>query len=311
VSENFWNTRQEIKKFVFDKSEIKLKGISLALSIFFHIGFLFFLIKISPPIKIYLYQEVAEVRIVSPEKIYIPRMDRFHETSLTSEISPQASLGEPSSPSGRESLPERERRDSQVYMPNLSISRNMENFRKYQPFSEGITPFGLIASSGKQSDFTLGIRGKELKPPDTAEDAPKGQLNLSGYSNDLSSIQFNRITYRKGIPGTRASRLGQGVLDATEKYDLSPWVKEVVDKIRNNWTVTPIKESLAIGEVKIFLSVSKDGELLRLEILNSSKLVLFDESALEAVESSLPFPPLPVEFPYEKLEALLVFQFNE
>jgi len=295
-----------------ERPETKLRGISLAISIFFHMAILFVLVKISPPVRIYLYPEVVEVRIVSPEKIYMPRIDRYLEASTTPEISPQGGLEEPSSPLGERRLGESEMGEGQVYMPNLNINKNMENVRKDRSFSGGMTPFRFTSSSGKTSNFTLRIRNKEFKPVDKSEGEPKDKLNLSGFdSGDLSSIQFNRIKSRKDIRGTRASGLEQSVFDSTEKYDISPWVKEVVDKIRDNWSIAPIKESLAMGEVKIFLSVSKNGELLHLEILNSSELVLFDETALEAVRSSLPFPPLPIEFPHEKLEALLVFQFNE
>ena len=82
-------------------------------------------------------------------------------------------------------------------------------------------------------------------------------------------------------------------------------MKAIVKKNKGNI------EKMRGTEMKIYISVKKNGELLDLEIMNSSVLVQFDETALEAVQSSLPFPPLPDEYPYEKLEALLVFQFNE
>jgi len=256
-----------------------------------------------------MYQEVAEVRIVSPGKIYMPRMDRYPEVSAVSGISPQESLGEPSSIVGKEGFSEGETGEGQH---NLSIRKNMDSTLKDPAFSGWVLPFRLDASSGKNSDFTLRVGGKELEDTDEFEGESKDKLNLSDfYSGGLSSIQFNRIKSRKDIRGTRTSRLEQSVFNYSENYDISPWVKEVVDKIRNSWSVPPIKESLAMGEVKIYISVSKNGELLSLEILNSSVFVLFDETALEAVQSSLPFPPLPDGFPYEKLEALLVFQFNE
>jgi len=195
---------------------------------------------------------------------------------------------------------------------NPSIRMNMDNMAQDPTSSGWILPFRLDVSSGKSSGFTIGIGNKELKAADEFEGESKDKLNLSGFhSGGLSSIQFNRIKSRKDIRGTRASHLERRILDYTENYDISPWVKKVVDKIRNNWSVPPIKESLAMGEMKIYISVKKNGELLDLEIMNSSVLVQFDETALEAVQSSLPFPPLPDEYPYEKLEALLVFQFNE
>ncbi len=256
-----------------------------------------------------MYQEVAEVRIVSPEKIYIPRIDRYLDSGSVSGILSHESPGEPSSSVGEEGFSESEMGEGQA---NPSIRMNMDNMAQVPSSSGWVLPFRLDVSSGKSSSFTLGIGNKELKATDEFEGEPKDKLNLSGsHSGGLTSIQFNRIKSRKDIRGTRASRLEQRILDYTESYDISPWVKKVVDRIRNNWSVPPIKESLAMGEVKIFISVKKSGELLDLEIMDSSILVQFDETALEAVQSSLPFPPLPDEYPYEKLEALLVFQFNE
>lgn len=256
-----------------------------------------------------MYQQIAEVRIVAPEKIFLPQMERYPDVNAVSGILPQENLGEPPSTVGGEGFSESERGE---FQPNLSILKNKDNTAKDLAFSGWILPFRLNASSGKSSNFTLRVGGKELEAADDFGGESKDRLNLSDlYTGGLSSIQFNRIKSRKDIRGTRASRLEQSPLDYSENYDISPWVKEVVDKIRNSWSVPPIKESLAMGEMKIYISVSKNGELLSLEIMNSSLLVLFDETALEAVQLSLPFPPLPDGFPYERLEALLVFQFNE
>jgi TonB family protein len=236
-------------------------------------------------------------------------MDRYPDVSEASEVLPQEGLGEQPSGVGEEGFSESEMGEGQA---NPSIGTNMDNMAQVPSSSGWALPFRLDVSSGKSSSFTLGVGNKELKSTDEFEGEPKDKLNLSDiYSGGLSSIQFNRIKSRKNIRGTRASRPEQIGLDYAENYDISPWVKEVVDKIRNSWSVPPIKESLAMGEVKIYISVSKKGELLSLEILDASVLVLFDETALEAIQSSLPFPPLPDGFPYEKLEALLVFQFNE
>lgn len=256
----------------------------------------------------YIYQEVAEVHIVPAEKIFLPRMDRYLDVSADSEITAQENLGGSPPIVGEEGFGESE---SGEFRPNLSILKNKDNTAGDPAFSGWISPFRLDASSDKSSDFTLRVGGKEFKATDKFGDELQKKLNLSSfYPGGYSSIQFNRIKSRKDIRGTRGSPIEPSV-SSYENYDISPWVKEVVDRIRNSWSVPPIKESLAMGEVKIYISVSKNGELLSVEIMNSSVLVLFDETALEAIQSSLPFPPLPDGYPYEKLEALLVFQFNE
>jgi protein TonB len=99
--------------------------------------------------------------------------------------------------------------------------------------------------------------------------------------------------------------------DRLREYDISPWVKEVVDKIRNTWTLPPIDTSIAMGEVKILIIVGKTGNLIAMDIVKSSDFPVFDQTTTAAIRSSAPFPPLPDDFPSERLEAYLVFEFHE
>lgn len=261
-----------------------------------------------------MYEEIAEVRIVSPEKLYIPRFENDSETDGITEGSPQKNFRETSSALDKGGLGKIEMGEGQTYMHNLLIGGNRGNADKGQSLSEWISPFRLGISSGGKSDFKLelGTKSKGAETIDELGGEPRGRLNFDNfYSGGLESLPFKRIKSRKNLRGGQAGRHGQSILAYTENYDISPWVKEVVNKIRDNWSVPPIKETLALGEVKIYISVGKTGELLHLEILNSSDLAPFDDTALEAIRSSLPFPPIPEEFPHEILEALLVFQFNE
>jgi len=259
-----------------------------------------------------VHEEVAEVHIVSPEEIYLPRIDRYLEEAESPGALPQERpMGTPSAV-GEEGSIDRKTEQGQVYLPDLSINQTVSRAEEDQSFSGMVSEFRLDTSSGRKSNFTLGVGREKSEPTDRVEGEPKERLNISGYYSDsLSSIQFNRMKSRKGAGGIRTSRRQQSEFMYSESFDISPWVKEVVDKIRNNWSIPPPRESVAIGEVKILIVVGKDGRLITLEILDSSDLPLFDEMAMEAIRLSAPFPPLPEGFPYESFEASLVFQFNE
>lgn len=304
--------KQEIEKIRISRPDIKLKGISLFISILFHILLLFLLVKIFPPVRLYVHEEVAEVHIVSPEEIYLPRIDRYlEEAEIPGALPQERPMGTPSAV-GEEGSIDRETEQGQVYLPDLSINQTVSRAEEDQSFSGMVSEFRLDAFSGRKSNFTLGVGREKSEPTDRVEGEPKERLNISGYYSDgLSSIQFNRMKSRKGAGGIRTSRQQQSEFMYSESFDISPWVKEVVDKIRNNWSIPPPRESVAIGEVKILIVVGKDGRLITLEILDSSDLPLFDEMAMEAIRLSSPFPPLPEGFPYESFEASLVFQFNE
>ena len=284
---------------LMNQTNIKERGISILVSLLFHVAIFLLLIKVVPPIRVYLYRQVADVRIVSPETMYLPRIAGLSEEIRTSGVSsPSIPYEEPSFP-GKEDLPQVEFPEPGiVYLRNLAIGRGTE----WQVSSETMPTFDLIPTPRAGGGFSLEIGQKQ---PESEK-----MLDLSAYNLPaLSALRFNRnVTGKEGIP---TGQLTQNILDQQEGYDIAPWVKGVVDKIRNNWTLPPIDESIAIGEVKIHAIFGKQGALVSVKIVESSDFSAFDRTAIEAILSGVPFPPLPDDFPSDRLEAYLLFQFNE
>jgi TonB family protein len=189
-----------------------------------------------------------------------------------------------------------------VYLKNLDIGPNIEQTRER---------FDLIPSPKSKGSFSLSIDRKKPEYEEQGEEAIRKDLDFSKYSTSaLSSLRFNRIiTNKEG--GISSGHIDPDVSDQLEGYDITPWVKQVVDKIRNNWTLPPIDESIALGEVKILIIIGKKGNLVAMEIVESSDFQVFDQTTTWAIRSSAPFPPLPDDFPSERLEAFLVFEFHE
>jgi TonB family protein len=188
-----------------------------------------------------------------------------------------------------------------VYLKNMTFGRAVEK----PDASRTIPSFDLVPSPRAESGFSLGIDRKKAEADET-----EAEMDLSVFDTPaLSQVQFDRILTRKedGSFGRHA----QDEVEQRIRYDIAPWVKGVVDKIRNNWKVPPIDESIAIGEVKLHVVFGKKGELVSMAIMKSSNFETFDRTAMGAIRSSAPFSPLPDDFPSARLEAFLVFQFNE
>ena len=285
-----------------NRTNMKERGISILVSLFFHAAVLFLLIKLVPPVRVYLYRHAADVHIVSPERMYIPRIAGLSDEIQTFGPSSQQT------PIGDLSVQEVE--DVQlfepdpgvVYLKNLEIGRNIEQTRER---------FDLISSPKSKGSFSLIIDRKKPEYEERGEENIQKDLDFSKYNPPaLSSLRFNRIiTNKEG--GVSSGQIDTDVLDRLEGYDITPWVKQVVDKIRNNWTIPPIDESIALGEVKILIIIGKKGNLVAMEIVESSDFQVFDQTTTEAIRSSAPFPPLPDDFPSELLEASIVFEFHE
>ena len=290
-----------------NRTNIKERGISILVSLLFHVVILLLLIKIVPPVRVYLYRQVADVRIVSPERMYLPRIAGLSEETRTPGVLSQSMAYEEPSVPGIEDLPQVEPPEpGVVYLRNLAIGRDTER----PDFSRTIPSFDLVPSPKTEGGFSLGIVRKQPGSEEMDEKDIPMDLDFSAYNSPaISSLRFNRVMTRKeGIP---SGQFSQTVLGQQEGYDIAPWVKGVVDKIRNNWTLPPIDESLAIGEVKIHVIFGKQGELVSIKIVESSDFQAFDRTAIGAIHSGVPFPPLPDDFPSDRLEAYLVFQFNE
>jgi TonB family protein len=85
----------------------------------------------------------------------------------------------------------------------------------------------------------------------------------------------------------------------------------VVNKIQINWIIPPSQSQHLKGTVSFLVVLNKMGEISSMEVVESTDVSALDLLALNAINSSLPFPPLPDDFPAKSLEAFLVFQYND
>lgn len=88
---------------------------------------------------------------------------------------------------------------------------------------------------------------------------------------------------------------------------VTEYIKEIELSIKTNWT-PPVGSNLKKASVKF--TVNKDGELISNVLFSSSGMADFDKSALDAIEMSKPFPPLPDELNRDTLDIVFTFDFN-
>jgi TonB family protein len=287
-------------------SSLNERGISILVSLVFHIALLLLLVKIVPPVKMYLYRQVADVRIVSPEGLYFPRIAGLSEVPSPSETPATQSIPSGAFPIEEETTVSRVEsvEPGVVYLRNLTLGRGREG----EDSSQAAPSFDLIPDPKPEGRFTLGIGREqpEMEESESEEITPDfSTLN----SPALSSLRFNRILTNKR--GDSSGQISPDSWSQQQGIDIAPWVKGVVDKIRNNWILPPIAEAISIGEVRIHAVFGRGGDVLSLKIVDSSDFMAFDRTAVGAIRASAPFPNFPDDFPFEKLEALIVFQFNE
>lgn len=111
--------------------------------------------------------------------------------------------------------------------------------------------------------------------------------NLQGSGNFGPSIQFD-----------------------TKGVEFGPWLRRFIAQIRRNWVVPYAAMSLR-GHVVLSFKVHKDGSITELQIMKPSAIDGFTKSAYNAIYSSNPTVPLPIEFPDENAPFIVTFYFNE
>lgn len=86
-----------------------------------------------------------------------------------------------------------------------------------------------------------------------------------------------------------------------------PYVKKLEDNIKHNWN--PPKDT-NYKEVVVRFVILKDGTLFGTKIIKSSGTLLVDNAAIEAIQKTSPYQPLPEQFERESLPIEYTFSTN-
>jgi len=186
----------------------------------------------------------------------------------------------------------------------------------------------LIPSLSSRFRQSITIHGKSdliipLAPPGTPPGPPGigGGAPLPDFSKYASGAYSGGVTgygrgrggsgtgRGRGGGGTGRQRVGMSI--PLKGYDLLPWATAVIDRLQLNWALPSVPEVPDAARISMIVVIKKTGALDSIEILEGTSLESLDRAALEAVRASLPFPPLPADFPGDLLEITFEFVYND
>jgi hypothetical protein len=127
--------------------------------------------------------------------------------------------------------------------------------------------------------------------------------------------------WQSGIPGLGSDSFGTGGGDNvaayggsaffdSKGYDITPWAKRLVYRVKRNLIYPPAVDYGLQGMVEVYLVIEKTGQISTLALIKSSMVGPFDQSAINALKLSIPLPSLPADFPNRNLPAYFIFRFN-
>lgn len=105
-------------------------------------------------------------------------------------------------------------------------------------------------------------------------------------------------------PGNPNGRPG---IDAVREPDFGPYMRELQRRIKMNWDPPKGNES---KRVVLLFKIAKDGRLLSCSVFKSSGLPGADKAAINAVQATAPFRPLPAEFKGQSIDIQFTFDYN-
>ncbi len=292
--------------FRWKRAELWTRFLFFLFSIIFHIFFAYYFYTAKFDIKeVKVEKKVIEIRPISKEKIVFPDIKRKKPSLENQSILTLAPvITSPGYKSGDEKSSQIPQRPREKKVPA----------KKGYVTTEKKSIKGKIPDIIKESIHTKERLKAPFKPshylkPETIDEILR-RFEKEKIDKDIKSVESMDAS---GI-STRGNDI---VIDHEGKayfeskgFDITPWAQKVVARINENWFVLPefkIEENSVVGIVVTF---DKDGEVVTAKITRSSNVHPLDQSALNAIKLSTPFPRLPEQFPGDQLKAFFLFNYE-
>lgn len=105
-------------------------------------------------------------------------------------------------------------------------------------------------------------------------------------------------------PGGGAGGLGAGL----SRIRLQAYQDLVRERVKDAWILPMPREEARKLQATAFLMVSREGQVVRLQLLQTSGNPLFDDSLLRAIRQASPLPPLPEDYQGASLDVEMRFK---
>lgn len=159
---------------------------------------------------------------------------------------------------------------------------------------------GPVSGSGKAAS-------QAVSSARSASSSPSPTLAPTGGSSSGSKLANSGGGYGSaGNPGPGNPNGAPGI-DAIREPDFGPYMRELQRRIKMNWDPPKGDQS---KRVVLMFKIAKDGRLLSCHVHKSSGLPNADKAAIQAVQLTAPFKPLPADFKGSNIDIQFTFDYN-
>ncbi len=150
---------------------------------------------------------------------------------------------------------------------------------------------------------------KTQKPPDSSSPKSADGVNSEAGSGTGSGVRIG-IGSGSGGGGGFGSEFSSQI--GLSNFPYTYYLQTIHGKISGNWYTSQISPGVT-GDfhTTVYFKIFRNGEISTLEIKERSGIRSLDLSALRAIQSSAPFPPLPNDYEGDFLGIHLIFEHNK
>lgn len=175
------------------------------------------------------------------------------------------------------------------------------------PVPKGGTGTGRYTTGPISGSGTSAKGGGSTSGSSAGKYAPGPSLAPTGGSGSkLAKGTGGGGTGGVGNPGP-GNPNGRPGIDAIREPDFGPYMRDLQRRIKMNWDPPKGNES---KRVVLLFKIAKDGRLLSCSVFKSSGLPGADKAAINAVQATAPFRPLPAEFKGQSIDIQFTFDYN-
>ncbi len=140
-------------------------------------------------------------------------------------------------------------------------------------------------------------------PEETEEGVPEGQGSGIGTGLRIGGGEGSGGGWGPGGPGG-----GFGLAS----FPYTWYLNIITDRVSGNWFSSLVDPGVAGNfQTVIYFRIQKDGQITDVKVEQSSGLTPLDLSAMRAIRSSAPFPPLPRDYQDAYLAIHLIFEHSK
>jgi len=165
---------------------------------------------------------------------------------------------------------------------------------------------GPITGAKTGSGSTSGNSGTGTKYAPAPSFSPSTSSSTGGGRFSPGSSGSAGSTGSIGNPGPGNPKGAPGI-DAIKEPDFGPYMRELQKRIKMNWEPPKGNES---KRVVLLFKIARDGRLISHRVYKSSGLPAADRAAMQAVELTAPFKPLPPEYKGDSVDIQFTFDYN-